>query len=219
MTSEPDWIRDTLSTPRFAPYLVKTSGDPHAAIELYWWNVGVSAAFYAPLHCLEMALRNAIHQQLAVKFKRTDWWDVAPLNKSGLRVVADTRSKLATRARATTADDMVAELSFGFWVSFVSNTYHRTLWVPCLHKAFPFHRGRRGPLHSALHTMLLFRNRIMHHEPIHHRHLEADHETILRLLGYLSPAMAEQLTSYDQVEVMLRNRPGRSSSISPESAQ
>jgi hypothetical protein len=212
MSTEPDWIRDALSVPRFAPYLAKTSGDLSTAIQLYWWNVGVSAAFYAPLHCLEMALRNAVHQQLAVKFGRTDWWEVAPLNKSGLRIVEDTQSKLATRARPSTADDMVAELSFGFWVSFVSNTYHRSVWVPCLHKAFPFYRGRRRPLHSDLRTTLLFRNRIMHHEPIHHRHLEADHRTILRLLGYLSPAMAAQLKSYDQVEAMLRQRPGNSSS-------
>lgn len=218
MSTEPDWIRDALSEPRFAPYLAKTGGDLRTAIQLYWWNVGVSAAFYTPLHCLEMALRNAIHQQLAANFRRTDWWDVAPLNKGGLRLVEDARSKLATRARPTTADDMVAELSFGFWVSLVSNTYHRNLWVPCLHKAFPFHRGRRRPLHDGLHTMLLFRNRIMHHEPIHHRHLEADHATILRLLGYLSPAMAVQLKSYDPVEAMLRNRPGRPSSGSPGGA-
>ncbi|MDQ3576699.1 MAG: hypothetical protein M3443_03670 [Actinomycetota bacterium] len=212
MRTETDWIRDALSVPRFAPYLAKTGGDLRAAIQLYWWNVGVSAAFYAPLHCLEMTLRNAVHQQLAVKFGRIDWWEIAPLNKSGFRVVGDTRSKLATRARPSTADDMVAELSFGFWVSFVSNTYHRSVWVPCLHKAFPFYRGRRGPLHSDLHTMLLFRNRIMHHEPIHHRHLEEDHRTILRLLGYLSSAMAAQLKPYDQVEAMLRQRPGSSSS-------
>jgi hypothetical protein len=212
MSIEPNWIRDALSVPRFAPYRAKTSGDLCAAIQLYWWNVGVSAAFYAPLHCLEMALRNAVHHQLAADLGRTDWWEVAPLNKSGLRIVADTRSKLATRARPSNADDMVAELSFGFWVSFVSNTYHRSLWAPCLHKAFPFYRGRRRPLHSDLHTMLLFRNRIMHHEPIHHRHLEEDHRTILRLLGYLSPGMAEQLKSYDQVDAALRQRPGSSSS-------
>jgi hypothetical protein len=219
MSTEPNWIRDALSMPRFAPYLAKSSGDLRAAVQLYWWNVGVSAAFYTPLHCLEMALRNAVHQQLAVSFGRPDWWDVAPLNKSGLRTVADTRSKLATRACMRTADDMVAELSFGFWVSFVSNTYHRSLWVPCLHKAFPVYRGRRGPLHRDLHSMLLFRNRIMHHEPIHHRHLEEDHRTILRLLGYLSPPMAQQLKPYDQVEAVLRQRPGWSSPAVPGGAQ
>jgi hypothetical protein len=215
MSTEPDWIRDALSLPRFAPYLSRTDGDLRAAIQLYWWNVGVSAAFYTPLHCLEMALRNAVHQQLAAEYGRTDWWEVAPLNKSGLRIVADTRSKLATRARPSTADDVVAELSFGFWVSFVSNTYHRSLWTPCLHKAFPFYRGPRRLLHSDLHTMLLFRNRIMHYEPIHRRHLKADHRTILRLLGYLSPSIVEQLESYDQVAVVLAQRPRRASSVSP----
>lgn len=194
--------------PRFAPYLAATNGDLPTAVELYWWNVGVSAAFYTPLHCLEVALRNAVHHQLALNYGRTNWWDVAPLSKTGLRAVADTRNKLAARAKPGAADDMVAELSLGFWVSFVSNTYHRSLWVPCLHKAFPFHHGRRGPLNSDLHTMLLFRNRIMHHEPVHHRHLAQDHRTVLRLLGYLSPSMAEQLKKYDQVDAVLRRRPG-----------
>lgn len=207
MSTEPNWIRNSLSPARFAPYLARTRGDLAAAIELYWWNVGVSAAFYAPLHCLEMALRNAVHQQMVIEFGRTDWWEVAPLSGSGLRIVAETQGKLATRGRPYTADDMVTELSFGFWVSFVSNTYDRSLWVPCLHKAFPHYRGPRRRLHRDLHTMLLFRNRIMHHEPIHHRHLTADHDTILRLLGYLSPGMAAQLASYDQVKAVLRQRP------------
>jgi hypothetical protein len=208
MSIEPDWIRDVLSPPRFAPYLAKTDGDMAAAIQLYWWNVDISAAFYAPLHCLEVALRNAVHQQLAITVGRTDWWVVVPLHENGLRMVEDARGKLAARACTGTADDVVAGLSFGFWVSLVSNTYDRSLWVPCLHKAFPCYRGPRRRLHSDLRTMLLFRNRIMHHEPIHHRHLKADHRTILRLLGYLSPSMVGQLKSYDRVEVLLQRRLG-----------
>jgi hypothetical protein len=215
MSNEPNWIRDVLSRSRFAPYLAKSYGNVDAAIRLYWWNISVSAAFYTPLHCLEMALRNAVHQQLVAEFGRTDWWKVAPLNESGLRIVMDTQRKLDTRTCLITADDMVAELSFGFWVSFVSNTYHRSLWARCLHQAFPFYRGARRPLHRDLHTMLLFRNRIMHHEPIHHRHLKADHQTILRLLGYLSPSMVEQLTSYDQVEAVLGQRPDYSFYVGP----
>lgn len=108
-----------------------------------------------------------------------------------------------------TADDIVAELSFGFWVSLTSKTYDRSLWVPYLHRAFPLYRGPRGRLHYDLQTMRLFRNRIMHHEPIHHRHLEADHQTILRLLGYLSPSLIDQLESYDQVVPTLGRRPDR----------
>lgn len=65
MGNEPGWIRDSLSLLRFAPYLARVDGDLDAAIQLYWRNVGVSTAFYAPLHCLEMALRNAVHRRLA----------------------------------------------------------------------------------------------------------------------------------------------------------
>jgi hypothetical protein len=126
-------------------------------------------------------------------------------------MVDDARRKLNTRAHSGTADDVVTELSLGFWVSLVSNSYDRSLWVPCLHKAFPVYRGPRRRLHGDLRTMLLFRNRIMHHEPIHHRHLEADHQTILLLLGYLSPSMVKQLKSYDRAEVVMRQRPGRAS--------
>jgi hypothetical protein len=213
MTTEPDWIRDVLSPSRFTPYLAAAGGEVGPAVQLYWWNIAVSAAFYAPLHCLEMALRNALHRGLTARYRRTDWWAVVPLRGNGLRMVGDARSKLSSRLQTSCADDMVAELSFGFWVSLVSSAYDRSLWVPCLHKAFSFYRGPRGMLHGDLRTMQLFRNRIMHHEPIHHRHLEADHETAIRLLGFLSPSMVQQLKPYDEVGTVLNQRPARPSSV------
>lgn len=82
-------------------------------------------------------------------------------------------------------DDIVAELPFGFWVSLLSRRYDRHLWVPALYKAFPGYRGTRESLRDNFETMRLFRNRIMHHEPVHHRHLAADHAKIYRLLGYM----------------------------------
>ncbi|MEV6557066.1 hypothetical protein AB0M22_15200 [Nocardia sp. NPDC051756] len=209
MVTEPDWIRSALSQARFAPYLAKADGDIDAAIRLYWWNIDISAAFYTPLHCLELALRNSLHTRLTDQFGRRDWWLVAQLRDPGLQMVTSVRCKRNGRGCAYTADDIVAELSFGFWVSLTSKTYDRSLWVPFLHRAFPLYRGPRRRLHDDLQTMRLFRNRIMHHEPIHHRHLEADHKTILRLLGYMSPSMTDQLKSYDQVVRTLGQRPDR----------
>lgn len=210
MTAEPPpWIREVLSTARFEPYLAKTGGDVAAAIRLYWWNVKVSAAFYAPLHCLELALRNAMHEQLSVELKRLDWWTAAPLNDYGRRTVSVAIQKTSGRdGRSYTADDIVAELSFGFWVSLVSRgvSYDRNLWVPILHRAFPYYNGRRQPLHDNLLTMVLFRNRIMHHEPIHHRHLAADHAKIYRLLGYISPVVIQELEPFDRVGEVLKDR-------------
>lgn len=215
MTTEPDWIHDVLSPARFAPYLTKTSGDTEAAVRLYWWNVDASAAFYTPLHCLEMALRNSVHHQLSAAYQRTDWWASAPLQENSLRLVRDAERKVAAGADSVSADDMVAELSFGFWASLISSRYDRGLWVPHLHKAFPQYRGRRRRLHEQVRTIVLFRNRIMHHEPIHHRHLEADHQTILRVLGYLSPSMVDELRPNDRVAAVLRLRPGQAAPAVP----
>lgn len=210
MTGEPPgWIEEALSAPRFAPYLARVGGDTGLAVQLYWWNVEVSAAFYVPLHCLELALRNSMHQQLVIRFGHADWWTIAPLDDYGRGTVSAAVQKAVRRGRQRyTADHVVAELPLGFWVSLVSRgaSYDRTLWVPTLHKAFPYYRGRRRPLHDNLYSMVLFRNRIMHHEPIHHRDLRADRLKIYRLIGYISANMAKELAAVDRVGDVLAKR-------------
>ena len=44
------------------------------ALDLYVWNLQVSAAFQGPLHLLEVSLRNALHEQLSRHFG-ADWID------------------------------------------------------------------------------------------------------------------------------------------------
>jgi hypothetical protein len=101
------------------------------------------------------------------------------------------RSGWRTLRREPGVDDVVAGLSFGFWVSLLSQSNDVTLWRSALHRAFrPGYRGPRGVLHGHFEHMRRFRNRIMHHEPIRHRSLESDRNRIYELVGYLSPAMA-----------------------------
>lgn len=75
-----------------------------------------------------------------------------------------------------------------------------------LYRAFPHYRGPRKPLHLDL-RMLGLRNRIGHHEPIHHRHLAADRETVHRLLGYLSSDMQRWGRDRDRFPELLGCRP------------
>jgi hypothetical protein len=103
------------------------------------------------------------------------------------------------------ADDVVAQLTFGFWISLISGRYHRSLWIPTLHRVFL--GATRGVLHEDFQKILSLRNRIMHHEPIHHRHLEADHETIYRLLSRFSNELVHELASRDRVPKLLAGRP------------
>ncbi|MDO3648946.1 hypothetical protein [Nocardia mangyaensis] len=207
MTGSSLWIDRALSSARYAPYLARAGGDPVFAQQLYDWNVSVSKEFYTPLNWMEVSLRNAVHDQLAAKWVRPDWWNIAPLDHVGQGAVSRARAKV--KRQVVSADDVVAQLSFGFWVSLFSAANDRAMWVPCLHKAFPHYRGPRKILHRELNTIRLFRNRVMHHEPIHHRHLEADHRTMLRVLGYISADAVAHLVARDTVPATLASRPVR----------
>ncbi|MFF9059752.1 hypothetical protein ACIRPQ_17650 [Streptomyces sp. NPDC101213] len=205
----PVWLLKAFSKPRMASYLAAANGDTAVAMRLYWWNVAASAALYGPLHCLEVTLRNALNDQLAQHHRRPDWWSNAPLNRNGLRLVDEAREKCERNGTApASVDGIVAELSFGFWISLVSGArgYDRGFWVPVVHKAFPHYRGRRADLHDALLSLVRFRNRIMHHEPVFHRHLAADHAKIYRVLGYLSPEMAAEARAMDRFPAVLAGR-------------
>jgi hypothetical protein len=202
----PTWMLRDLSLPRLRRYIRAAHGDARTAERLYWWNVEVSAALLGSLHCLELALRNALHSALVRHHGRSDWWTVAPLNERGRRIVEDARRSCGRRLRLTTPDDMVAEMTFGFWTSLLSSGYDRDFWVPVLHTAFPYYRGRRDRLYGDLTSLVLLRNRVMHHEPVHHRHLAADHDTIYRVLGYLSLELAKEARAMDRFSTVLAGR-------------
>lgn len=203
----PAWVHLALSPARFDPYRKACGGDTAAALRLYWWNIEVSGAFYGPLHCLEIALRNALHDRLRRMHGRFDWWAVAPLDADGHRRVDQAKADLRWRGVvAPCADDVVAELTFGFWVSLLSRRYDRRFWVPVLHTAFPHYRGRRDDLHRDLNTMRLFRNRVMHYEPVHDRPLSQRHATLYRMLDHLGPDFAAEVRRLDRVPQVLASR-------------
>ncbi|WP_345494012.1 hypothetical protein [Nocardia callitridis] len=111
---------------------------------LYAWNLEVAASFYVPLRFLEVSIRNAMHEQLVENYSRPDWWEVAPLDKHSRTMIDKAAANVRRQGgRQPTTDHVVAALTFGFWLSLLSKRYDRYLWVPVLHKAFPYyHRDR-----------------------------------------------------------------------------
>ncbi|MET9955328.1 hypothetical protein ABZ135_27805 [Streptomyces sp. NPDC006339] len=202
----PEWMTGALSDPRLGGYLRAAGGDPLRATRLYWWNVEVSAALFGPFHCLEVALRNAVHRELAARYARPDWWRVAPLTAESVRKVDQARGQCLRNGSAGTPDDVVAELSFGFWASLLTKRYDRDLWVPAVHKAFPGYRGRRKGLYDEVWSLVLLRNRIMHHEPVHHRDLRADHAKLYRIMGYVNEVLAKEARLMDRFPKVLAAR-------------
>lgn len=209
----PEWFIEAFAMPRLSPYLVAAETTGIQADVLYLWNLQVSEAFYGSLHCLEICLRNTLHRRLTERYGQVDWWATAPLAQPSLVKIDKARQQAVRPNRPHPGpNDIVAELPFGFWASLLNRRYDRHLWVPALHKSFPYYHGKREPLRDNLETMVLLRNRVMHHEPIHHRDLTADHTKAYRLIGYIEPEVVEWLRIFDRVPGMLACRPTRTGS-------
>jgi hypothetical protein len=100
-------------------------------VRLYAWNMEVSAAFLGPLNCAEVVMRNAMHDQLSRLFGGPVWWDHPRMallgpGQNGIDVV---KQRLSLRPGPIIADQVIAELTFGFWVSLLGrgNNYHTRL--------------------------------------------------------------------------------------------
>jgi len=202
-------VRDAISVERLRSYLQACGDELGPALDLYRWNHDIAGTLLRPLCDLEVTLRNALLRQLEQVADPEPWWKL-PVLLSDIKASRDldrAQQSLLRAGKAVTAGGMVAEVSFGFWVSLIGTRFDMSLWRRGLYRAFPHYRGPRKALHWDLQRMLSLRNRIGHHEPIHHRHLAADRRTVHRLLGYLSSDMQQWGQDGDRFPEMLSCRP------------
>lgn len=209
-------LDDCLMPARMAPYLRSCDGDAARARRLYVWNIEVSAAFWGPIHGVEIAIRNAVHSALAEHFQREDWWNAAPVDTRIAQKAREHERELISTSSQVSADDVVAALSFGFWSAVLSSPknaleQHR-YWQRCLHRAFPGwnHKPNDAAARKAftrrIELLRKFRNRVAHHEPIHARDLPTDHERILTISGFIHPDLATFLRTHSRVPQVLARR-------------
>ncbi len=211
-----DELEAALSVARLGTYLEATGQDRQRAICLHVWNTDISAAFYGPLQTLEIALRNAMHRNLGRRYGAT-WYDHggAGLDSGALNRVKMVRTEISRNGHEACPPRIVAALSFGFWISLLGSggraanghkaNYEMTLWRPALRKAFPHCTVlNRKNAHRPLNDLRILRNRIAHHEPIFARDLAADHDRILEVAGWISPAVRVWIERHSRVPVILR---------------
>lgn len=208
-------LQATLSHERFRTYLTASDGDIECAIRLYTWNTAVSAAFYGPLQALEIAVRNAMQFELAVKYGE-NWYDNADtgLDRRALQQIERTKADLVRKRYDVDPPHVIAGLSFGFWVTLLSRggrlqsgrraNYDMTLWRPALYKAFPHAKSlSRSGAHKPLDYLRTFRNRIAHHEPVFQRHLDKDYQSILDVMAWVSPEKKAWVEAHCRVPEIL----------------
>jgi len=114
-------------------------------------------------------------------------------------IIAEAKKFLTDRGEAASPDNVLADLSFRFWVGLFSRKYDR-LWVSHLQAVFN-PKPIRQELHEKLDRLRTLRNRIAHHEPILHRDLMADLTDVKEIVGALSPTVLDWLNWHEQATV------------------
>ncbi|MGH3440229.1 MAG: hypothetical protein ACRDRN_27775 [Sciscionella sp.] len=215
------WIQRWLSAPRYAVYLAAATGETERALALYEWNSQLSAALLRDLAHLEVGLRNAYDEAFSTSWPGALHWTgvgdevFAPLHRSrnGRRIDVnrkprDTlqRALRAAGGKGAPPGKVIAELPFGFWRYLSSAAHEKTLWVPCLHRAFPPGIDRRdidrpaGRLHQ-------LRNRVAHHEPLLRTKVATHLEDLCWLATHIDPELGKYLTATTTVPHWLTRQP------------
>ncbi|MDN6676401.1 Abi family protein [Corynebacterium variabile] len=160
------------SEPRMAPYLIKAQGNMDRAISIYTWHLELSGALHELLGVVEVAVRNAIDQQLqlwnptmsqpnGVAYPREWTLNPAPAVKGALGKQLKTAKSDALRAKGQrdhshprkglkpTHDDILSQITFGAWPHLLpssqpKNQRRQLLWDKSLKRAFPLAESGRN---------------------------------------------------------------------------
>jgi hypothetical protein len=196
-------LTKSLSEERLGTYLSRTEWNLELGIRVYEKNLRVSEAFYAPLQCLEVCLRNRMHLALSARYGG-DWLKSAdtPLQKNCRTKIQEATDKLKN---PPPVGSVIAELTLGFWVGLLSRRYDETLWRECLCNVFKTQTGKRLP-RKAVHTLLdrirRFRNRVAHHEPVIFADYESSHDEILDAISWMCPETARWARAQSRLPIV-----------------
>lgn len=202
------------SAPRIARYVEECDGRAACVEDLYRWNVAVSAAFFEEICYFEVILRNALHRHLTSwhrwHARRGEWFDdpAKVLSERCRDDIIDARFRLKVRRSPETPAQLVSELNLGFW-RYLFDQHHQVLWAQCLHRTFPHMPTRlRAEVQRRVNRLHALRNRIAHHEPIHHLDLAGVRRDLVEVISWIDPDAARWLTkSCRRLPWLLAHRP------------
>jgi hypothetical protein len=170
---------------------------PATTLARYLLNMALCETLYSTLQFAEVALRNALHTCLSVRFGTASWYEVVPsLPAWQQKQLGEARQKLQTHGKPITPGRMVAKLQFGFWTGFFNKSHGGTgLGHALASQAFahaPRSERDMKKLDARLTRIRDLRNRVFHHERIiHWTDLDAQHAAILEIVGWINPPLRD----------------------------
>lgn len=186
-------------------------GRGRSAEQLYALNLLYSKELYVVLAGLEVTLRNKFHQALSSYYGRSDWYKISRIFRDTHADQVNKAELKLTRAKAKfSSDDMVAELSYGFWVHLLDKPYEQSFWNHGLRHCFPKYgqKPSRPGVEKPLRATLLLRNKIAHLEPIikYEDTLIQEYRSIVQLLYAMCPETQTWFCALCRFEEVWNNR-------------
>ena len=192
------------STARMERYRTAREGNHSLAAHDYAHNLRLAQAIMPMLNVLEVATRNGIDHRLKQLYGRGDWWTcwaADPTFKWQNQEIAKALIKLGKRRERAHPDKVIAELTFGFWVSLFNSTLQPALWksLRLVFAHCPKHRRQRRTISACLNQARDLRNRIFHHEPLLWLapDLITQHDIAAGIIEWIDPNLCRWLGQYD----------------------
>lgn len=212
-------LKSIFSEPRILPYLDKEM-NANQVLQKYNSNVLISEAMIPTLHYLEICLRNKIDQALKMHYSKT--WIIDSLDQ--LKIGEKDKQKIEAiklkifreNKKEATHDDVIAQMTFGFWFSFFHKRYDPIIWQKkdVFKTVFP-NLCRANRKRSFIECKILdiknIRNRIAHHEPIFNYKIpifqiyELCHQ-LIEAMSYDAIDMLKKIDRFPAVYKLVRER-------------
>jgi len=208
-------LSSIFSKARISPY-ASANSTANQILAKYHINIMLSEAMIPTLHYLEICLRNRINQVLQ-KYHSANWLMKSPsslmISEQDIKKIEDVIFKLKRETkREPKHDDIVAQMTFGFWVSFFHRKYDPSIWhrkdtFKIIFPNLPRANRKRSYLEAKILKIKNIRNRIAHHEPVWNRKtsiLDA-HAMCHELIAAMSKEAIEMLRAIDRFPKIYQN--------------
>ncbi|HVQ32820.1 MAG TPA: hypothetical protein VMS49_02650 [Lysobacter sp.] len=118
-------VIDAISRPRLSSYGMNAdpSCDLVAVLARHARNIVVCEAMYPSLHLLEVVVRNRLHDAFSVHYGTTEWFRMPWMHARESALIDRAVQELRRRRKPPSPDNIVAELTFGFWCSMFDRRY------------------------------------------------------------------------------------------------
>ncbi len=160
--------------------------------EEYRQNLKQSKEYYIPLAILEISLRNSIDTYFKSEFG-ADWLNSEFLHPDSLKKIEEVKKRVLLANKIVTSDQIISELSFGFWTALFRNSYSQTMRIKAIKSIFSNLPNKekklitRDYINKKLNHIRKFRNRVFHFEKIIYKEefntIQNDMDEILSFLN------------------------------------